>query len=111
MSRLKASAPGGRKNGSFFPHTARSGGPMRVLPLRRCGSEEFAQGVAVLFRGILPIRPDGIPPVTQPFLVRIAVLRDEGRDPVRVSSREAKPRRRPVIEEVERVSVKADDRG
>src|SRR5882724_3050835 len=26
MSRLNASAPGGRKNGSFFPHTARSGG-------------------------------------------------------------------------------------
>src|SRR5579862_2689727 len=26
MSRLKASAPGGRKNGSFLPHTARNGG-------------------------------------------------------------------------------------
>ena len=26
MSRLNASAPGGRKNGSFLPHTARKGG-------------------------------------------------------------------------------------
>src|SRR5262249_35101636 len=26
MSRLKASAPAGRKNGSFLPHTAKSGG-------------------------------------------------------------------------------------
>src|ERR1700730_16436055 len=26
ISRLNASAPGGRKNGSFLPHTARSGG-------------------------------------------------------------------------------------
>ena len=26
MSRLNASAPGGRKNGSFLPHTARNGG-------------------------------------------------------------------------------------
>src|SRR5262245_20170913 len=26
ISRLKASAPGGRKNGSFLPHTARNGG-------------------------------------------------------------------------------------
>jgi hypothetical protein len=26
MSRLKASAPAGKKNGSFLPHTASSGG-------------------------------------------------------------------------------------
>src|SRR5260370_38678784 len=26
MSRLNASAPGGKKKGSFFPHTAKSGG-------------------------------------------------------------------------------------
>jgi hypothetical protein len=26
MSRLKASAPAGKKNGSFLPHTANSGG-------------------------------------------------------------------------------------
>src|SRR3546814_8766811 len=71
----------------------RIGDTMRVLPDGRLGLEERAQGLAVGRRGVLPVGPDRIPAVTQAFLIGIAVLRNDGRDPLGMFHGQAEDRK------------------
>jgi len=59
-------------------NSCRIGDAVRVLPNGRLGLEESAEGVAVRLRWVLPIGPDRVPAVAQPFLVGVAVLGDDG---------------------------------
>src|SRR6266481_9777444 len=67
------------------------GHTMRVLPARRLGREEAAERVSVGLRRFLPISPNGIPTIAQPFLIGVAVLRDDRSDTIRVPNGEAEP--------------------
>ena len=81
---------------------------MGVLPLCRFRREKCAQGRAVFRRGIFPVGLDRIPAFAQAFEIGIAVLRDHGRDPLRVSKREAKADRRAIIEDIDGVAVELE---
>ena len=61
--------------------------------------------------GVLPIGPDRVPAVAQPFLIGVAVLRDDRGDPLRMPHREPEAGRRAVVEDVEGEAVEADDLG
>jgi hypothetical protein len=59
----------------------------------------------------LPVGPDRRPAIAQAFLIGIAVLRDDGRDPLGMADGEPEPRRRAIIENVNGKAIKADDFG
>jgi hypothetical protein len=63
-----------------------------VLPSPRLGSEERAQRVPVLQGRIFPICPDRMPTVAQSILLRVAILRNDRRNPFWVPHGQSKPR-------------------
>ncbi len=90
---------------------AHVGHTMCVLPARRVGREETAKRVSVGLRRVLPISPNGIPAVAQPFLVGVAVLGDDCSETVRMPNGETEPHRRAVVEDVDREARETDHLG
>src|SRR5262245_16039308 len=84
---------------------------MHVLPLGRLGREEVAKRRAVLRRRLLPVALDRIPALAQPFLIGVAVLRDDRGDLRRVARREAEADRRAIVEYVDGITAEPGDRG
>src|ERR1700746_1952800 len=74
---------------------------VEILGLGRLRREEFAQGCAVLRGWLLPIFLDRIPTLAQTFFISVAVLRNDGGDPLGMQQREAKADRSSVIEDVD----------
>src|SRR4029077_8154232 len=73
-----------------------------VLPARRLRREEASERGSVGLRRVLPISPNGIPAVAQPFLIGVAVLRDDCSDTTRVPNGEAETNRCAIVENVDR---------
>src|SRR5271166_402751 len=84
---------------------------VRVLPDRGLGCEECLQRLAIGLGRILPVGPDRIPAVAEPFFVGIAVLRNDRGDPVRMLHRQAETGRRTVIEDIDGVAIETDHFG
>src|SRR5260370_31389279 len=82
-----------------------------VLAAGGLRSEESAERVPVRLRRVLPVGPDRAPAVAQTFLVGVAVLRDDGSDPLGVMDGEPEARRRAVVEDVHGKPVEAGDLG
>src|SRR5215510_3439453 len=74
---------------------------MRVLPLGRFRLEELAQRRAVRFVWLFPVLLNRVPAFAQPFLVGIAVLRNDCGDPVRVLQRKTETYRSSVVENIQ----------
>src|SRR5262249_58959508 len=83
---------------------------MRVLPLRRLGREEVAERRAILRRRLLPVALDRVPASAQPLLIRVAVLRDDRSDSLRVTRREAEADRCAIVEDVDGMTGEPSDR-
>src|SRR5262249_19304477 len=83
--------------------------PVRVLPARRLRSEEGAERLSVCSRWVLPVRPDRTPAIAQTFLIGIAILRDDGHDPLGVVDGEPKTRRCAVVKDIDCEAVEADN--
>src|SRR6266566_4020108 len=83
MSRLNASAPAGKKNGSSLPHTA---------------DVRFFDTVGL----------NRVPALAQPLLIGIAVLRDDRSDALRVLRGNPQTDRRAVIKDVDCEPLQAD---
>jgi hypothetical protein len=81
--------------------------PERVLPLRAVQRQKTVQRVAMCRGGRGPVLLDRIPGVGQAFLVRVAILRDDGGHALRMGHRQAEASRRAVVEDVERIAVEA----
>src|SRR5215469_4491913 len=81
---------------------------MDVLPLGRFRLQKIAQGRAVRLARLLPVSLDRVPTFAQTLLIRIAVLRDDSRDTLRVSQGEPEPHGRSVIEHINRVALEAN---
>src|SRR5215831_1030192 len=75
---------------------------MRVLPLGRFRLEELAQCRTVRFVWLFPVLLNRVPAFAQPFLVGIAVLRNDCSDPVRVLQRKSETYRSSVVENIQR---------
>src|ERR1700678_2929999 len=73
-----------------------------VLPDRRLRRKERAKRRAIGFGRVLPVRPDRVPTVAQPFFIGIAVLRDNCRDALWMVRNDAKSGRRAVVEYIDR---------
>src|SRR5215510_15384 len=73
---------------------------MRVLPLGRFRFQELAQRRAVCFVWLFPVLLNRVPAFAQPFLVGIAVLRNDCGDPVRVLEGETETYRSSVVENI-----------
>jgi len=69
---------------SFGRHQCRVLDAMQVLPFGRLGREELAESSAILRRRFFPILLDRIPALAQALLIGIAVLRNDGGDPLRM---------------------------
>src|ERR1700741_4256106 len=78
---------------------------MDVLPLGGFRLQEFAQGCAVLRGWLLPVFLDRIPTFAQNFFISVAILRNDGSDPLGMGQREPNPDRSSVVEDVDRVSI------
>src|SRR5215472_2625200 len=61
-------------------HQRRVGYPVGVLPDRRFRPDQAADRVAVGLGGFLPVLPDGVPAVTEAFLIGVPVLCDDRGD-------------------------------
>src|SRR5215467_16008188 len=81
---------------------------MEVLPLGGFRLEELAHGFAVLRGWLLPVLLDRIPTLAQTFFISVAVLRNDGSDPLGMRQREPKPDRSSIVEDVDRVSINTD---
>src|SRR6267142_1568106 len=81
-------------------HQCRVGNAVRVLPAGRLRSEEGAERLSVRLRRVLPVGLDRTPAFAKTFLVGIAVLRDDGRYPLRVADGEPEAGRCAVVEDV-----------
>ncbi len=81
---------------------------MHVLELRRLGLEEVAQRGSVCFRRLFPIFLDGVPALAQAFFIGIAILRNDGLDPLGMGERQTKSDRRTVIEDIDGVALEPD---
>src|SRR5258708_27274033 len=84
---------------------------VRVLPAGCLRSEEGAERLSVRLRRVLPIRPDRSPALAETFLVGIAVLRDDGGDPLGAADSEPEARRRTIVKDIDREAAEADDFG
>src|SRR5215472_10884714 len=84
---------------------------MRVLPASRLWRQERAERASVRGRRVLPIGPDRSPPIAEAFLVSVAVLRDDGGDPLRMTEGEPEACRRAVVKDVHREPIESDDLG
>src|SRR4029450_7503060 len=60
---------------------------------------------------IVPVGPNWTPALAKPLLVGVAVLRNDGRDPLRVADGEPEACRRAVVEDVHGKPIEADDLG
>src|SRR5262249_50296134 len=79
---------------------------MRVLPARSFERQKvFAKYLSVLCCGRGPIFPDQAPGTSKPFFVGIPVLRNYGRDALRVGHRQTKTCWRAIIEHIDCVAV------
>src|SRR5262249_57948007 len=83
--------------------------PVRVLPARRLRSEECAERLSVRRRRVLPVRPDRTPAIAETFLIGVAILRDDGRDPLGVADGEPAACRRAVVKDIDREAAEADN--
>src|SRR6516162_2202956 len=81
---------------------------VEILGLGRLGREEFAQGCTVLRSWLLPVFLDWIPALAQTFFISVAVLRNDGGDPLGMRQCEPKPYRSSIVEDVDRVSINTD---
>src|SRR5262249_15634312 len=61
------------------------GNAVGVLPTRRLRQEKRSERVSIGLRRVYPVCPDRIPAVAKAFLVGVAVLRDDGGDPLGVT--------------------------
>src|SRR5262249_48032947 len=61
--------------------------------------------------GVLPVGLDWTPALAEPFLVGVAVLRNDGRDPLRVADGEPEACWRAIVENVHRKPIEADNLG
>src|SRR5579872_4490706 len=68
----------------FGRHQRRVLDAMQVLPFGRLGREELAESSAILRCRFFPILLDRIPALAQALLIGIAVLRNDGGDPLRM---------------------------
>ena len=59
----------------------------------------------------MPVSSDRSPALAKTFLIGVAVLRDNSRDPLGVAEGEPEPCRRTVIKDVDREPIEADDFG
>jgi hypothetical protein len=84
----------------------RIGNALRVLPNGRLRLEEGAECVTFSLGCVFPVSPDRFPPVAQAFLVGVAILRDDRRDPIRVLHGQPEAGRRTVIEHVDGIALK-----
>jgi hypothetical protein len=84
---------------------------VRVLPAPRLGSEEAAKRLSVERRWLLPIGPNGVPAVTQPFLIGVAVLGDDCGEAIRMTNCEAEADGCAIVEDVGREAMEADHLG
>jgi hypothetical protein len=75
-----------------------------ILGTRRLGREEIAQGSPILRSWLFPIFLNRIPALAQALFIGIAILRDDGRDPLRVRQSKSEPYGRAVIEDINRVA-------
>src|SRR5262245_52393249 len=82
---------------------------MRVLPT---GALEVQQGVTegftILRCRLRPIAPNRIPCITETFLIRVSILRDDRRDSLRVANCKPKAHGCPVVKNIKRVTHQAD---
>src|SRR5215472_8996102 len=81
---------------------------MDVLPFGGFRVQVFAQGCTVLRGWLLPVFLDRIPTLAQTFFISVAVLRNDGSDPLGMRQGEPKTDRSSIIEDVDRVSIDAD---
>src|SRR5678815_5009779 len=81
---------------------------MDILPLRCFWLEEFPQRISIRNIRLFPVFLNWIPSLAQAFLIRVAVLRDDGGDSLRVGQREAESNRGAVVEDIDCVPVKAE---
>ena len=63
------------------------------------------------WRRVLPIRPNGVPAVAQPFLIGVAVLGDDCGEAIRTSYCEAEADGCSIVEDVHREPLEADHLG
>src|SRR5215813_10684363 len=87
----------------------RVGYAVRVLPVSCLRREEGAERCSVRLRRVLPIGTDRSPALAETFLVRVAVLRDDGRDPLGVADGKPEARGRAVVKNIKREAIEADD--
>src|SRR5215831_1073658 len=83
---------------------------VQILPLGCLGLEKVAERRPVLGRGLLPVALDRVPALTEPLLIRVAVLRDDRSDPLRMARRETEADRRTVVENVNGIAGEPDNR-
>jgi hypothetical protein len=69
------------------------------------------RSVPVLGRRLPPVPLDRVPVLAQPLLVRVPVLSDDGRLPVRTGEGQPEPDRRPVVEHVQGAPAEPDRAG
>src|SRR6476620_4077683 len=84
---------------------------MRVLPLRGLWLQEGAQRRPVFRRRVFPIGLDRVPALAQSFLIRIAVLRDQRGDPLRMTQGQSKAHWCSIVEDVKGIPPEAEDLG
>src|SRR5258708_16493642 len=87
------------------------GNAVGVLPSARLRSEEGAERLSVRLRRVFPVGPDWTPAFAETFLVGVAVLRDDGSDPLGVADGEPEACRRAVVKDVHCKPIEADDLG
>src|SRR5215470_15165385 len=78
---------------------------VQVLPRGGLGLEKVAERRPVLGRGLLPVALDRVPALAEPLLIRVAVLRDDRGDPLRMTRRETEPNRRAIVEDVDAAEI------
>ena len=74
-------------------------------------SEKSAERRSVRLRWVLPVGPDWAPAAAEAFLVGVAVLRDDGGDPLRMADGKPEACRCAVVKDVHREPFEADDLG
>src|SRR5262249_28434893 len=89
----------------------RIGDAVGILPDRCFGREESTERLPVRLRRLSPVGSDRVPAVAQPFLVGVAILRDDRCNALWIFCRHSKTCRRTVVEYVDRKTVEADNFG
>jgi hypothetical protein len=82
-----------------------------VLPVGRFRREELAERLSVRLGGLLPIGPDGIPALAETFLIGVAVLRNDGLDPLWMANGKSETCWRAIVKDLNRKPIEADELG